>query len=165
MNDGPITQHFFWKEALHSQAAILHKIDNRPLDGTIVNNIIYAASCMEIVRCLLGGVSISIAPNHSWYRNPVVNKMIGGASNSAHMSGLAIDFSCPAFGPPEAIVRHLLTCRDRLKWNQLICEVPKPAEPSNGWVHIGFAPAGVIGRGEVLRLVVVDGANKYSTFA
>lgn len=44
---------------------------------------------------------------HSAYRNEKLNKLAGGQKNSQHLQGLAIDFSCSAFGSPEEIVKFL----------------------------------------------------------
>ena len=49
----------------------------------------------------------------SGYRSPKLNKAIGGSSTSAHMSGLAADFSCPGFGTPLAICKELQAAHGR----------------------------------------------------
>lgn len=47
----------------------------------------------ELVRAALGGHPLRI---NSAYRTPEYNKMVGGAANSQHVAGNAIDLSCPS---------------------------------------------------------------------
>jgi len=100
-------------------------LDNTP-SAEIVTALTDTAQHMEAVRTLLG------QPIHvnSGYRSPAVNKAVGGAANSAHMSGHACDFICPAFGSPLAICRALVA--SGIKFDQVIEE--------GTWVHISFAP-------------------------
>lgn len=82
------------------------------------------ASSMESVRAALGH-QIHV---NSGFRSELVNHAAGGAKNSAHMRGEAVDFVCPAFGNPQKICLALID--SGIKFDQLILE------PT--WVHIGF---------------------------
>jgi uncharacterized protein YcbK (DUF882 family) len=88
---GPIFpgSHFMWEEARCRHCRKL------PRD---VAPIINAARMMEKVREVLGGHPI--IPN-SWCRCPEYNARIGGASNSQHMYGRAVDFGVKAHSPRE----------------------------------------------------------------
>ena len=81
---------------------------------------------LERVRTILGANPILIS---SAYRNPVVNKGVGGVSNSAHAQGLAADFTCPRFGNVTQVCRAIAD--SDLMFDQLIWEYGR-------WVHLGF---------------------------
>jgi hypothetical protein len=61
-----------------------------PRSEVIVERIIAIAEELEDVRKFLGNKPMTI---NSWYRTPEVNSRIGGASNSRHMIGDAVDFT------------------------------------------------------------------------
>lgn len=88
------------------------------------------AQRMESVRIALNNQPIIVS---SWYRNALVNARVGGVSNSAHMTGYAVDFKCPRFGTPRKIVKYLSEQLDLEGFDQLILEY-------DSWVHISFAP-------------------------
>jgi uncharacterized protein YcbK (DUF882 family) len=54
------------------------------------------AEKLEEVRKFLGDKPMTIT---SWYRTPEVNSRIGGASNSRHMIGDAVDFTIEDCNP------------------------------------------------------------------
>jgi len=82
---------------------------------------------MEEVRRLLGERVISIS---SGYRSPELNRAVGGARTSAHLTGHAVDFNCYDFGPPDAVCRAIAT--SSLRFDQLIEE--------GSWTHLSFDP-------------------------
>ena len=57
---------------------------------------------MEEVRDRLGGRPITI---NSWYRDPVTNRRVGGASRSRHLVGDAVDFVAPGIHPYDVYDR------------------------------------------------------------
>lgn len=79
---------FTWHEALHSAKAVTLGISNTPSESDRLA-IIATAKAMQGVRSLLGNRSIRVT---SWYRNPAVNRAVGGSRTSDHMSGRAVDF-------------------------------------------------------------------------
>lgn len=60
------------------------------LDDTVKANLIKLCLAMDIVRDFIGK-PINV---HVTYRPPAYNKLIGGATHSAHVLGLAMDFDC-----------------------------------------------------------------------
>ena len=86
---------------------------------------------------------------HSGYRSPGLNVAVGGAIDSQHTKAEAVDFTCPAFGPPEAIVAKLAPLSASLGIDQLIVEP--------GWVHVSFTERP---RFQILRMV----AGRYSAW-
>lgn len=82
--------HFYWSEATHSLTRI-------PKNIVIEGNIYKAACEMEKIRKILGNFPLQI---HSWYRNEAANKQTPkSATNSRHLHGDGIDFSCKLLSP------------------------------------------------------------------
>lgn len=118
----PLSPHFSLEEMTITQ---VRGADNTP-PADIVANLRNTAQQMEDVRSMLGK-PITV---NSAFRSKRVNELVGGAVNSAHMTGHAVDFICPAYGTPLEICRVLE--RSNLRFDQLIEE--------GTWVHISFAP-------------------------
>ena len=123
-----LTEHFTIDEATHSNTAAALGISNEP-DETELDAIRDTAHRMEAVRALLK------APIHvsSWFRNPEVNKAVGGSSASDHMSGRSVDFTCPAFGTPYDVCKAISS--SGIRFDQLIYETNSRGSQ---WIHIGF---------------------------
>lgn len=67
----------------------------------------------------------------SGYRCPQLNDYVGGADDSQHVKGEAVDFVCPAFGTPLDIFTELAPRMKELGIDQIILEP--------GWIHVSFA--------------------------
>jgi hypothetical protein len=125
-----VTPNFTLAEFTDSQTAARKGIPNVPAVGSQERkNLQRTAEVMEKVRAILGDKPILIS---SGYRSPQVNAAVGGSKSSAHMSGLAVDFSCPGFGTPLAICRALQPHMKALGIDQLIHEY-------STWVHLGLS--------------------------
>lgn len=125
MTDEKLTADFRLSEFLRSQTAQRKGLENTPNAdalGAIRN---FLAPGMQEVRDLLD------APIHisSGYRSPMVNAAVGGSRSSQHTSGLACDFTAPAFGSPLEICRAIV--KSPIKFDQVIYE--------GTWVHISFS--------------------------
>lgn len=121
-----LTPHFTLSEFTDSQTAARMGIDNTPTPE-IRANLLRLAQVMEIAREKLGKpILIS-----SGYRSPALNAAVGGSANSAHMQGLACDFTCPGFGTPHEIATKLHGEPD-LPYDQIIYEFAS-------WVHLGLS--------------------------
>lgn len=105
------------------------------------------AERMEEVRTLLGNRPILVS---SGYRSPAVNRAVGGSGSSAHMSGHAVDFICPAFGTPAEVAAYL--AQHLTAFDQII-------EEFGDWVHIGFGPGQ---RCQLLTARRVGGRTRYT---
>lgn len=119
---------FTLDEFLRSDTAKAHGIANYPT-WAVVANLRRLATTMERVRDLTGNMPITIT---SGYRCPELNMQVGGAKDSAHLSGLACDFVVPAFGDPLAVCKALEPHMEALEIDQLIWEFEK-------WVHLGLS--------------------------
>jgi len=122
-----LSEHFTLEEFIRSDTAKKLKNDNKPTPEHLEHLKVTAAG-FEKVRALLGEQALKIT---SGYRNPVVNKAVGGTPTSAHPMGYAGDFRHPTLTPLEC-ARKL---RDSgLEFDQLILET------SRNIVHISFDP-------------------------
>ena len=121
-----LSAHFSLEEFTRSDTASRLGIDNDPTPEHL-ENLRHLAGRMEAVRALFDKpIAIS-----SGYRNPQVNKAVGGVSNSAHALGHAADFHVAGLDDLAAAKR----VRDsELKFDQLIYEKGR-------CVHISFDPA------------------------
>lgn len=123
-----MSEHFSLPELLHSDTARQYNIDNYP-SWEEVDNLRRLADTMERVRRQLGDKPVTIS---SAFRCAAVNAKVGGAANSAHLYGLACDFTVPAFGTPEAICKALEPHLVEFDIDQLIWEF-------GSWVHLGLS--------------------------
>lgn len=141
-----LTEHFSLEELVFSQSAIRQGINNEPSEA-VKKNLQTLATNLERVRAIL------LSPLHisSGYRSVELNKFVGGSAKSAHIDGYAADFTAPAFGNPESIVRTLK--RTGIKCDQCIME--------GTWVHISFAPAM---RNQFLTATFNNGIATYSNY-
>jgi len=85
---------FTWGEALHANPAT--GFYRRPTSASVVYGILAMAEVLEDIRRRFGNRPMQI---NSWYRDPATNAAIGGASNSRHMSGDAVDFVVSGIHP------------------------------------------------------------------
>lgn len=104
-----------------------------------VGNLARLAAAMEQVLGVLGhDIAIS-----SGYRCPALNAAVGGAPQSRHVLGLAVDFTCARFGTPLEAARAVAA--SPVAFDQLIHEYGR-------WVHLGLAPEGSVPRRQLLTI-------------
>ena len=138
-----LSPHFSLAELVSSQVATRKGIDNAPAPA-IVANLTRLAALLEQVRALVGApIAIS-----SGYRSPALNKAVGGASNSAHVLGLAADIGTVKL-TPKALA--LLIRQSDIAFDQLIYE--------GTWVHIGLSAGAP--RRQVLTAKFAGGGVSY----
>lgn len=134
-----LSPNFALEEFTTSQTASRRGIDNTP-DAAILKNLKHLAEQLEVVRKALGNVPMNIS---SGYRSPALNKAVGGSKNSAHMSGLAVDFTAPRFGTVLQTAKAVAACG--VDFDQVIYEY-------GDWVHLGVAAPGAQGKKELLSI-------------
>ncbi len=130
-----LSPNFMLAEFLESQTGARLGIDNTP-SAEVLAHLKETANHLEVVRRMLGDLPLTIS---SGFRCAELNKAVGGAAASAHLSGWAVDFNCRRFGTPLQVAQSL---QGRLGYDQLIHEF-------GAWVHISFDPRG---RGEDLTI-------------
>jgi hypothetical protein len=121
-----LSPNFTLAQLIRSETAGRLAIDNHPVPEHIAN-LGRLAAAMEEVLVLLG---LPVAIN-SGYRSPALNAAVGGAPQSRHALGLAIDFTCAGFGTPLQVAHAIAA--SSLPFDQLIHEYGR-------WVHLGLAP-------------------------
>ena len=129
--------HFSLDELTFSETAARKGIDNTPSDG-VLDNLYITAMEMENVRELLGNNPILIS---SGYRCLALNELLGSKPTSAHIRGLAVDFTCPKYGDPHDIVDAIF--RSDILYDQIILEFDL-------WCHLAFPADGESARKKAL---------------
>ena len=116
---------FSMDELTHSDTAARHGIDNTPNENE-KDNLYKLAMELENVRKLLNNKPIFCS---SGYRCLALNELLGSKRTSAHIRGLAVDFTCRQFGTPNEIVFSLIN--SNIPYDQVILEFDR-------WVHLSF---------------------------
>ena len=138
-----LSEHFTLEEMVASQIATRRRLDNRPGVQELAN-LRRVCATLEEVRALVGApVMVS-----SGYRSKAVNQAAGGASNSAHMRGLAADINVPGMDS-KALAKLILA--SNIIFDQLIYE--------GTWVHFGLSEGKP--RREVLTATFNQGGTTY----
>ena len=151
MIDKRLAPNFWLSELLLSDHAVRKGLDNTPPQIALANIETVLAPGLQRIRDLLG-VPIMIS---SGYRSAALNAAVGGSRNSAHMRGLAADFTAPEYGPPRVVVRRIMEHMPQIRVDQVIEE--------GRWVHVAWPEAGARARGEVLTARFgADGSVAYS---
>lgn len=142
-----LSPHFSLASMTASREATVRGLSNEP-DAESLANLYVTAAFLEEVRTLLGDAPMTPL---SGYRTPLVNKLVKGATDSAHMVGLGCDFIAPRFGTPLDICRRIALSKLMPLIDQLIFE--------GTWVHIGLAAKGKTPRAQVLTAKFTPGAK------
>jgi zinc D-Ala-D-Ala carboxypeptidase len=128
-----LSPHFSLAEFVVSETAARKGLDNTP-PADAVANLRRVAMGLEGVRILLG-VPIIIK---SGYRSVALNRAVGGARTSQHITGHAADFLAPGFGGPRHIADRMIQAG--IEFDQCIVEFPN--SPGGGWLHCSFVQQG-----------------------
>lgn len=120
-------KYFNLSEFLNSATAKRLGIDNTPT-FEVVDNLNKLADYLDLIREKVGKpILIS-----SGFRCPVLNKAVGGVSNSQHQKGLAADLICADMESLEKVLR------ETGGFDQLIKEHRKVSK--SFWYHVSVAP-------------------------
>lgn len=142
-----LSKHFALDELVFSQTAARLGIDNLP-NAQVLANLRHLAAQLELVRSALGNAALVIS---SGYRCAALNAAVHGARNSAHLTGLAVDFTAPRFGTVLETARAVAACQ--VPFDQVIYEF-------GSWVHLGVCPPGGKPKAELLSIAQ---AGQYRT--
>lgn len=115
--------YFTDEELWHSDTAVKKNINNKP-NLAVMRNLRACAEQLDIVRRLLGK---PIYVN-SGYRCFELNNIIGGAVNSDHLLGCALDITTREGREEDERLFELI--KSSIPYNQLIWE--------NTWIHYSY---------------------------
>lgn len=130
-----------------SQDAKRLNLSNIPSEVEL-ENLKRTCELMEQIRSVCCNFPVLVS---SGFRSVNLNLAIGGSVTSAHVDGLACDFTIPKFGSPRAVCEEIISAG--LKFDQLILEHVSKTAPDGRWVHVGLARNGRIPRNQVLTAV------------
>jgi hypothetical protein len=122
-----LSKNFNLTELISSETALRKKIDNTPSEEVVKNLVSLVLNVLQPLRDKYGK-PINIT---SGYRSPKLNSAIGGAKNSQHCLGQAVDFTVPKEDYKEVggIIESLF-------FDQLIFEMSDNGYPR--WIHVSF---------------------------
>jgi hypothetical protein len=140
-----VSEHFALAEFLHSDTAVQAGIENLPTWEDVIR-LEQLAEVLEKIRALLG-VPVVVS---SGFRCPALNAAVGGVADSAHLHGLACDFTAPAYGSPHEVCKAIEPHLVELEIDQLIDEGGGGSGP--GWVHLGLCESPDVPRCESFRI-------------
>jgi hypothetical protein len=133
-----LSEHFSEEEFLRSETAKKHKINNSWDKPKHKDNAIYLCkNYLEGYRIVLGAINVS-----SGYRCFLLNKHreIGGAINSAHCFGLAVDMIFTKYNIWDSFDKIIEILKEKkLDWDQLIFEEKLINGKIIRWVHFGLS--------------------------
>lgn len=118
-------RYFTIKELTASATAIRKKIDNTPTTDIMVNLIDLVEAILDPLREWYGK-PIYI---NSGYRCKALNKAVGGARNSQHTKGQAVDFDTRSKKDNEKLFNYI---KDNMEFDQLI------DEKNYSWIHVSY---------------------------
>lgn len=128
-----VSEHISFNEAIRSQTAIKHNIDNTPNYEQFENMRLIAVLVFEIIRKHFN-TAIYIS---SFFRSEKLNEKIGGSLSSQHLAinGAAIDIDADIFGnvTNKQIFDYI---NENLEFDQLIWEFGNNKQPN--WVHVSY---------------------------
>lgn len=124
---------FKYSEFINSDVARKNGINNEP-SKDLFDNMLLTVVMMQKVRELLK-VPIVIS---SGYRNPQLNKLVGGAKYSKHLEFLAVDFAPKnGFTIKEAYEKII---ESDITYDKVILESKARKDGSiSEWIHIQFS--------------------------
>jgi zinc D-Ala-D-Ala carboxypeptidase len=149
-NQPNISKHITYQEATHSSTGESLGIANVPGEKVLAVMRITAEKIFEPLRCEFGPIIIL-----SFFRSVAVNKAVGGATNSQHLTGEAIDIQATG-NVTNAELFHYI--KENLEFDQVIWEFGNSLNPQ--WVHVSFSKRN---RKQALRAVKKKVAGKSKT--
>lgn len=143
-----ISKHITFAEGTRSATAIRLGINNNPSPEIIETMKITAQNVFEPLREKCGPIRIS-----SFYRSPELNRAVGGARQSQHMKGEAIDIS----GIKVTNAELFRVACELEQFDQIIWEFGTLDEPD--WIHISYSKTH--NRKQILRATKIGKRTAY----
>lgn len=126
-----LSENFSLFEMIYSVTAKANGINNTP-DKAVIQNL--QALCKNVLQPLRNHLGVPVIIT-SGYRCPVLNKKIGGAINSQHILGQAVDFVTPQ----KDLKIAFDYIKNYLNYDQLLYEHSKDGMT---WIHVSYKADG-----------------------
>jgi len=144
-----LSKNFVLSEITHSNTAKRLGIDNEPTETHLQNMQNLVDNLLQPLRDAVGPIRIS-----SGYRNPSLNRAIGGSRSSQHCKGQALDIQFWEMGQMNNKVIYDFILDSNMEFDQMINEF------DFAWIHISLKDKG--NRKQVLEAYKdEDGDTKY----
>lgn len=139
-----LSNNFKLNELIYSSTAEANGINNYPSNREKDNLIRLCVNVLQPIRHLWGK-PIYI---NSGYRNPILNRLVGGSNTSAHMEGCAADITVGNKEDNKKLFELIkfLHQEGDIEFDQLI------SEKDCQWIHIGIKPINEKMRNQILYL-------------
>ena len=122
-----LSKNFALSEITHSNTAKRLGIENEPTETHLQNMQHLVDNLLQPLRDAVGPIRIS-----SGYRNPSLNRAIGGSSSSQHCKGQALDIQFWQMGEMNNKVIYDWILQSGLEFDQMINEF------DFAWIHISL---------------------------
>ena len=128
-----ISKNFSLEELCRSTTAAAKKMRNEPGKEEIVNLTLLVLHVLQPLRDVIG----ESIPISSGYRSPALNKLVGGVTNSQHVTGQAADIAIG--GNMTKGKQWFNYIKNNLPFDQLIWEHNKQGVY---WIHVSYNKEG-----------------------
>ncbi len=152
-----LTEHFTLEEFTTSSTAKARGIDNSVSSKRVVDNL--RNLCEQVLEPLRSYANQPITIS-SGYRCKALNKVVGGARNSQHMTGEAADIHIPLYDFKDSTgsrLTNIQLARDWMQWltdntdfDQLILET---VNRRIFWIHVSCKRDRSLNRHQVIRFM------------
>jgi len=122
-----LSKNFALSEITHSNTAKRLGIDNEPTETHLQNMQHLVDNLLQPLRDAVGPIRVS-----SGYRNPSLNRAIGGSRSSQHCKGQALDLQFWEMGKMNNKVIYDWILKSGLEFDQMINEF------DFAWIHISL---------------------------
>ena len=122
-----LSKNFALSEITHSNTAKRLGIDNEPTEIHLQNMQHLVDDLLQPLRDAVGPIRIS-----SGYRNPSLNRAIGGSSSSQHCKGQALDLQFWEMGKMNNKIIYDWILQSGLEFDQMINEF------DFAWIHVSL---------------------------
>jgi 4-hydroxy-3-methylbut-2-en-1-yl diphosphate synthase IspG/GcpE len=126
-----LSKNFTLSEIIHSNTAKRLGINNAPNKEHLKNMQVLVRDLIQPIRDALGPIRIS-----SGYRNPELNRAIGGSSKSQHCKGEALDLQYWRKGKMSNKEIYDWIVKSEIEFDQMINEF------DYSWIHISLKSNG-----------------------
>lgn len=129
-----LSRHVSLSDAVASQTAVRHRIDNTPPPELLPTLRLTAKMVFDpLYDAAHGRIRIN-----SFYRSPLLNKAVKGSKTSQHVVGEAIDIDATGTLTNRELYR--MVKRVLPTWDQVIWEYGDDQNPA--WVHVSYRATG-----------------------